>query len=214
MGDRYRFVGPLYDLLAAVFSLGAIDRCKCAMHDKIQPGMSVLFAGVGQGKDAIAAAQRGARVSVVDISRTMLSIFQKKIAHTAFDHPIRVVHADIFTFDEAESFDMVFANFFLNVFPEDVVLRLERHLASLVKPGGAMVVGDFCLPQGGLLSRFFQNLYWRIADVFFFVAARNALHPIYDYQKHLGDCGLKVELVRYFRVLFDDRYYSILARKP
>lgn len=213
MGDRYRFVGPLYDLLAAVFSLGAIDRCKCAMHDRLQPGMKVLFAGVGQGVDAIAAAERGAHVTVVDISDTMLSIFRRRIAGRTFDHPVRIVTSDIFAFEEFESFDMVFANFFLNVFSPRVVLDLERHLARLVRPGGALIVGDFCLPSKGGVSKFFQNLYWYIADVVFFLSARNALHPIYDYPGHLRNLGLVIEEIRYFRVFFDQRYYSILARK-
>jgi hypothetical protein len=29
----------------------------------------------------------------------------------------------------------------------------------------------------------------------------------------LKGLGLKLERIRYFRLLFDDRYYSILARK-
>ncbi|HOJ13308.1 MAG TPA: class I SAM-dependent methyltransferase [Deltaproteobacteria bacterium] len=214
MQDRYRFIGPLYDLLAAIFSLGKIDRCKCAHHDRIASGTKVLFAGVGQGVDAIEAAKRGGDVTVVDISQTMLSIFKKRTDKMGLASPIRIVHSDIFAFDEYERYDMVFANFFLNVFPLDTVLRLERHLASLAKPGGCVVVGDFCLPSGGAAARFFQNLYWYIADVVFYLAARNAIHPVYDYCTHLKDLGLAIEQIKYFRVLFDDRYYSILARKP
>jgi demethylmenaquinone methyltransferase/2-methoxy-6-polyprenyl-1,4-benzoquinol methylase len=109
----------------------------------------VLFAGVGQGIDAVEAARRGGQVTVVDISQTMLSIFQKRIENAGFKHPIRIVRGDIFTFDERGQYDMVFANFFLNVFSEPVVLELERHLAGLARPGGCVVVGDFNLPSGG-----------------------------------------------------------------
>ncbi len=109
----------------------------------------MLFAGVGQGIDAVEAARRGGQVTVVDISQTMLSIFQKRIENAGFKHPIRIVRGDIFTFDERGQYDMVFANFFLNVFSEPVVLELERHLAGLARPGGCVVVGDFNLPSGG-----------------------------------------------------------------
>jgi demethylmenaquinone methyltransferase/2-methoxy-6-polyprenyl-1,4-benzoquinol methylase len=213
MGDRYRIIGPLYDFLARIFSLGQIDRCKCGMHDSIRADDSVLFAGVGQGIDAIEAANLGARVTVVDLSETMLGVFRKKIIGRYFIHPIRIVHADIFTFEEHESFDRVYANFFLNVFPPEVVSRLEAHLVGLVRPGGHMVVGDFALPSGNAAARAIQSVYWYIADVLFYVMAKNALHPVYDYAAHLRGLGLEIEDVRYFRCLFDNRYCSILARK-
>jgi demethylphylloquinol methyltransferase len=213
MIDRYRIIGPLYDFLAMIFSFGQIDKCKCGMHDRIKPDMKVLFAGVGQGIDAIEAASLGAQVTVVDLSETMLRVFQKRIQGRRFIHPIRAVHSDIFKFDEFEHFDMVYANFFLNVFPRDVVTDLEEHLARLARPGGYVVVGDFSLPTGGLFARFVQNVYWRIADVLFYVMARNALHPVYNYPEHLRQLGLEIVETRYFRVLFDKRYASILARK-
>lgn len=213
MNDRYQIIGPLYDFLATIFSFGQIDKCKCGMHDRIRPDMRVLFAGVGQGIDAMEAASLGAQVTVVDLSQTMLTVFRKRIQGRYFIHPIRIVHSDIFKFEEYDQYDMVYANFFLNVFPSDVVLRLEEHLTKLARPGGHVVVGDFSLPTGGVWARLIQTIYWYIADVLFYVMARNALHPVYDYPEHLRKLGLEIEDIRYFRFLFDDRYYSILARK-
>ncbi|HPI91811.1 MAG TPA: class I SAM-dependent methyltransferase [Deltaproteobacteria bacterium] len=213
MGDRYKVIGPLYDFLATIFSFGQIDKCKCGMHERIKPDAKVLFAGVGQGIDAIEAASLGAQVTVVDLSDTMLTVFRKKIQGRYFINPIRIVHSDIFAFEEYDRFDMVYANFFLNVFPEHVVLRLEEHLSRLVRPGGHMVVGDFSLPAGGFTARLVQNVYWYIADIIFYIMAKNALHPVYPYQEHLKRLGLEIEEVKRFRFLFDDRYYSILARK-
>ena len=213
MNDRYRIIGPLYDFLATIFSFGQIDKCKCGMHDRIRPDMKVLFAGVGQGIDAIEAASLGANVTVVDLSATMLTVFRKRIQGKYFIHPIRIVHSDIFKFEEYDQYDMVYANFFLNVFPKDVVLRLEEHLSKLARSGGHVVVGDFSLPSGGPVARLVQNIYWYIADVIFYVMARNALHPVYDYPEHLKRLGLEIEDIRYFRFLFDERYYSILARR-
>ena len=213
MSDKYRMIGPLYDILATIFSFGQIDRCKCGMHDRIRPDMEVLFAGVGQGIDAIEAASLGAQVTVVDLSETMLTVFRTRVQGRYFIHPIRIVHADIFTFEEFDRYDMVFANFFLNVFPREMVLKLEEHLARLVRPGGHFVVGDFALPTGGVLARLVQNVYWYIADVLFYIMARNALHPVYDYSEDLKRLGLEIEDVRHFRFLFDERYSSILARR-
>lgn len=213
VSDRYRFIGPLYDFIAAVFSAGQIGKCKTAMHDHIRPGYKVLFVGVGQGTDAIAAAERGAQVSVVDISQTMLNIFSQRISGRRFLYPIRQINTDIFKFEEYDSFDMVYANFFLNVFSRVVVLPLLDHLTRLVRGNGYIIVSDFALPSGGRVARTIQNVYWYIADIFLSILANNDLHPIYDYQDMLKGLGLAIEEVKYCRSLFDDRYYSILAKR-
>jgi len=213
MSDNYKIIGPLYDFLSMIFSAGQIDRCKKGMHDYIEPDNKVVFAGVGQGIDAIAAAERGAQVTIVDLSETMLDIFNKRIQGRYFVHPIRQVNENIFNFQEYSEFDMVYANFFLNVFTPEAEARLIEHLVRLVKPKGYVSVGDFCIPDGGPVHRFFQNFYWYIADVIFFVMAKNALHPVYDYQQQLRHLGLSIMDVRYFKFLFDNRYYSILAQK-
>lgn len=213
MNDKYRIIGPLYDIVARIYSAGRIDKCKTAMHDHIRPDDYVLFAGVGQGTDAVAAAERGARVTVVDLSDSMLDIFAGRISGRHFLHPVETVHTDILKYEEYGKFDMVYANFFLNVFTRPMVLAVIEHLAKLAKPGGYVVIGDFALPSGGAVARAFQSLYWYIADIFFVFAARNAFHPVYDYQTMLKGHGFQIEKVRCFRFLFDDRFCSILARK-
>lgn len=213
MKDKYSIIGPLYDFLAMVYSANQIDHCKTAMHDRIRPDNSVLFAGVGHGIDALAAAERGAKVTVVDLSDTMLKKFNRKMKDREFRHPIRQVHQDILNFSELNQYDMVFANFFLNVFPEEKMVEILSHLVELAKRRGFVIVGDFSLPEGGPVRRVFQVIYWRIADLVFWMTAGNALHPVYDYASHMKQLGLKIKTVRHFRFLFDNRYYSILGQK-
>ncbi|HPJ95314.1 MAG TPA: class I SAM-dependent methyltransferase [Deltaproteobacteria bacterium] len=213
MNDKYKIIGPLYDFLAMIFSFGQIDKCKVAMHEHIKPDDKVLFAGVGQGIDAIEAAQRGAEVTVVDLSESMLNIFTRRTQGRYFTHTIRQVHQDILKFDEYEQFDVVYANFFLNVFPQDMVVQVLEHLSKLAKKGGFVVVGDFSLPSGSIISRLFQNIYWYIADIIFVIMAKNAFHPVYDYQSQMKGLGLNITDLKYFRFLFDNRYYSIRAQK-
>ena len=213
MKDKYTIVGPFYDLMSIIYSFNQIDKCKTAMHDRIKPDSKVLFAGVGHGIDAIAAAELGAKVTVVDLSATMLKRFNKGIGGKKFKHPIRQLHKNILHVDEFSTYDMVFAHFFLNVFSKEMVVQVISHLTKLAKKEGFVVVGDFSLPTGNLIAKFFQVLYWRMADLFFWAVTNNALHPVYDYQKHMRERGLEIKLVKYFRVLFDDRYYSILGQK-
>ena len=184
------------------------------MHDRIKPDSKVLFAGVGHGIDAIAAAELGAEVTVVDLSATMLKILNKGIAKKKeFKHPIRQLHKNILHVDEFSKYDMVFANFFLNLFSEEKLIQVLSHLTNLAKKGGFVVIGDWTPPRGNMIAKFFQILYWRMADLFFWVFANNELHPFYDYQKSMRELGLEIKKVKYFRVLFDERYCSILGQK-
>ena len=143
----------------------------------------------------------------------MLKKFNKRIGKKKFSRDIRQVHDDILNVNEAGRYDMVFANFFLNVFPEDLMIRILAHLTGLAKRKGFVVVGDFALPAGNPVRKFFQVIYWRIADILFWLTAGNALHPVYDYAGEMKKLGLRIKTTKYYRFLFDDRYYSILGQK-
>lgn len=214
MKDRYKWMGHVYDLLSSVYSGGRIDDCKDAMLDRLRPDDTALFAGVGHGRDAIKAAQRDARITVVDLSPTMLEKFSNHSAPYTFKHPIRRLHEDILKVPVDEQYDMVFANFFLNVFPRDQMDAVVKHLAALAKPGGYVVVGDFAYPCGNMLMRSIQDLYWYIAVSLFYLVTRNAFHPIYNYPAYLEKHGLVISDTRYFPLLGLKAYWSVLAQKP
>ena len=130
MKDRYKFIGPAYDFLSSIYGGESIHNCKRAMLDveNVKAGDKILIAGVGHGKDAIRAAELGADVTVIDLSETMLRKFQEAVDKHPGKLIIRQVHSDILKFDEFEQYDMVIANFFLNVFDESMMKEILRHL--------------------------------------------------------------------------------------
>lgn len=215
MTDKYKYIGPLYDFLSSIYGGESIHDCKRAMLtlDHVKPGDKVLIAGAGHGKDAIRAAQIGAEVTVVDISETMLKKLQEGFAKQPGNLKVRVVHADILKFEEFEQYDMVIANFFLNVFYKDFMLKLMNHLIKCVKPGGAFVVGDFSLPSGSWLRQNLQKGYWYTAALIFYVTSDNAVHEIYNYPELMKAEGLKIEDIRRYSYLGMDCYASVLGRK-
>jgi demethylmenaquinone methyltransferase/2-methoxy-6-polyprenyl-1,4-benzoquinol methylase len=212
--DKYKLVGPIYDWLSAFYSGKSIHKCKIAMLDRLQPGDRVLFAGVGHGRDAVYAASRGAEVTVVDLSETMLKKFQANLAKEGVQATIRQVHSDIMLVEEFECYDMVVANFFLNVFHEDMMVKVLQHLIRLGKPGARVVVGDFSFPTGNVLSRLVKTLYWYGAVGFFWLFAGNAFHNIYNYPAWMKQLGLRIQEQKHYKLLLLNCYWSVLAEKP
>ncbi|PID42244.1 MAG: SAM-dependent methyltransferase [Proteobacteria bacterium] len=216
MKDKYKWIGPAYDFLSSIYGGESIHNCKRAMltEKHVKHGDKILIAGVGHGKDAIRAAEIGADVTVVDLSETMLKKLKEAIDKHPGDLKINMVHSDILEFGEVGHYDMVIANFFLNVFYEDLMTKILSHLVKLVKEdNGKMVIGDFSYPEGNIIKRNLQKLYWYIAAVIFYFATDNAVHKIYNYPALLRQQGLTIKDRKDFSYLGLSCYASVLAEK-
>ena len=212
--DAYRFVGPAYDALTVLFSGHAILRAKTTFVSELRPGQRVLFAGVGHGRDALVAAARGAHVTVVDLSPTMLERCRTLLARDGHHDDVTFVVDDIRQFSAPHSFDVVVANFFLNVFALAEARRVLAHLATQACSGGTLVVGDFHAPSNNPLVRALQHAHWWLAVLFFGAVAGNALHPLLDVARLLQDAGVDVVEQRTFRVLGAPLYQATRGRLP
>lgn len=214
MKDGYWLMGFQYEFTGSLYSLGQIPKCKVAMLDKLKQEDKLLIAGVGHGTEAIAAAKKGVNVTAVDISKTMLKYMQKKIDRANLNKPIQMVNNDILLENHPAEYDMVIANYFLNVFPRDKMFKILTHLTSFVKPGGYMVIGDFVLPkEGGQFYKTFQTAYWYIAATLYWLTADNAVHPIYDYPELLKSLGFDIDEIKYFPMLGMNCHWSIRGKK-
>lgn len=213
--DKYWLMGPIYDAMSWVFAGNAIYKCKCSMltPEYMKPGDKVLFAGVGHGKEAIYAAEHGAEVTVVDLSEAMLEKFREGIKKTGKDLNIRVVHSDIFKFEEFGEFDMVTGNFFLNLFPEGMVADVLAHLIKLGKDDAYVVISDFAFPQGNPFAKLFKQVYWYTAIIIFWATTDAAVHPVYDYRRFMENAGLDMKEEKHTEVLGVDAYTSFLGKK-
>jgi len=212
--DGYWLMGFQYEITGSLYSLGQIPKCKIAMLDNLNPGDKLLVAGVGHGIEAIQAAKKGVDVTAVDISKTMLKYMQKKIDREKPDKPITIINDNILNLKYDEQFDMVIANYFLNVFKPEKMLQILTHLTSFVKPGGSMVIGDFALPEnGGILYKTFQTVYWYLAAFGYWLTADNAIHPIYNYPKILESLGFEIVEIKNLKMLGMNCHRSVRGEK-
>jgi len=171
----------VYDILGELYSLGAIRRTKLAGTQYFFRDSRVLFAGVGTGTDSVVAVAAGSMVTAIDISKDMLERCRTQVEAIQLASnraPLRCICQDIMT--HREEYDVVVANYFLNVFPQATSRAVLEHLCTLVRPGGVLLIGDFASSTDPILSPV-QAIYGGIPALSFWFLAGNAVHTPYDY---------------------------------
>ena len=196
----YSSVASLYDALGHLYSGGQISAAKASQVQHIAPGDKVLYAGVGGGEDACLAAKAGAHVTVVDLSQAMLDRAVKTFRKAGVDSRITVECGDIMKHEQAGEYDVVVANFFLNVFDESLMPVVMRHLAGQLRPGGTFMIADFRPLSDDRIDRGLQKLYFGAANAVFRLVANNPFHPIYDYDGYLKTIDFEAAEHRDFKL--------------
>jgi demethylmenaquinone methyltransferase/2-methoxy-6-polyprenyl-1,4-benzoquinol methylase len=214
MKDGFWLVGFQYVLTGTLYSLGQIPRCKNAQLKHLKPGDKLLVAGVGHGTEAIEASKLGVDVTAVDLSATMLKHMRRRIERERPPKEITMINDDIFNIRDVEKYDMVIANFFLNVFNETRVKEVANHLGTLVKPGGCLVCGEFVLPEPQGWRSVVQKINWYIAISIYSSTTEAVFHPVWNYPALVEGAGCPIEEIEYFKLFGVNLYWSIRGRKP
>ena len=123
----------------------------------------VLYAGVGGGEDAVMAARKGAHVTVIDLSPRMLAKASERIAAAGLEGQVECIRGDILEHDRHGYYDVVCANFFLNVFVEPVMREMMQYLVSLLRPGGMLLIADLAPVEGPIWQRMARRIYFGVA---------------------------------------------------
>ena len=210
----YGRIAWCYDELAALYSLGRIERSKRAFLSRVEAGDRVILAGVGRGGDALAAARIGARVTAVDVSERMLARLGQAATREGLE--IDCVRADAASFESPRQWDHVVAHYFLNCFSAEDALRWIALLAGWVRPGGLLHLADFAPIEGGRGARFLGALYYRIVNVSGWILGLCALHPVPDLVRITTGVGFEVEAVTRFPLgaRYLPAFQAVSARAP
>lgn len=211
--DEYPYgsVAFVYDWIAAVYSRGRIGLSKRVQLDEIEADDRVLYAGVGRGEDAVLAARFGARVTAIDLAPAMIRRLSRRLEREGLD--VELLCGDVSSHKPERPYDVVVANYFLNLFDVERAREMLRHLRGLVKPGGTLMLADFALPRGGLMARALTELYYRPVNWVAWAFGLCALHPILDHARLIEPLGFRIRSQRRLPVLLGDHpaYVSIVA---
>ena len=209
----YGSVAGFYDELAEFYSRGRIGATKRVALEVLRPGDRVLFAGVGRGEEAIQAIRFGARVTAIDVSPTMLRRFREKLDREGLD--AELIESDVSTYRASEPYDVVVANYFLNLFDAARAREMLEILGRSIRPRGCLVVSDFALPGGGAFGRFLTECYYSPVNWIAWMLGLCALHPILDYASLLDPSVFRILEERRLPVLFgrDPAYMALIAER-
>ena len=209
--DRVAF---LYDEVCAFYSLGAIARSKRHHLGFLKVGNRVLYVGVGRGADALAAARAGAQVTAVDLSEPMLRRLRSAAIREGLY--LELIEDDVSQLPCPGDYDVVVANYFLNMFAESDAQSMLDVLLGQIRPGGRLCLADFAPAAGLGLRKILTTAYYRLVNGVGWLLGICALHEIPDLPKWLTDRGFEILDVKRFPVVgrSGPAYWAMIARRP
>ena len=139
-------------------------------------GKLLLDLGCGDGAYSLAAFERGARVTGVDISDAMLASARRRATACGASIEWRRAFAESLPFGSG-TFDTVFAVTVLSFIKDP--LHVVREISRVLRPGGAFVIGELGSCSPWAFSRrvrgWFGSSRWREAHFWSFRELRNLL---------------------------------------
>ncbi|HJP29091.1 MAG TPA: class I SAM-dependent methyltransferase [Candidatus Latescibacteria bacterium] len=189
-------MAPLYASLASLYSGGAIPACQRWAVDRVPVGARVLFVGPGPGTDVVRAAQAGLQVTAIDHDPAMLAAVARRLCRAGAGRRVELIQADLLQRAPTVRYDVVIAQFFLNVFSAARLPGVVDHLAAHLLPGGRLLTGDF----GGQPTGRLQQAYHDLPMHLFARLGANAVHGVHDLPACLRDRGFTIRQRRRFRL--------------
>lgn len=210
----YDRMAPIYERLTDAYSLGCSPKAKQHQLTHIEPGMQVLYLGIGPGSEALGAAAKGAHVTGVDLSSKMIEIASERFSEEGFAGEFWA--GDLLDYEPTRHFDAVVANFVLDCFDDEARPAVVRTMYDLTAPGGRALIVDTGRPRGSVAARATWYVYHGIAFTTTWLQGITPFLPVMDTPGDLADAGFTVTEHRLHRpwrrgpVLFE----GIVAVRP
>lgn len=139
-----------YDLGIRLLSLGRSERVHARMAEQVEADERVLDIGCGTGSLALRCAERGGRVTGIDISPRMLDVAREKLAAAGQQDQVELREMSAIDLDESfpeQSFDVVTSSLVLSELSEDEQRFVLRECHRLLRTGGRLLVADEVVPR-------------------------------------------------------------------
>lgn len=168
-----------------------------------RPVRSVLEIGCGAGHYLRYMVKRAPRlaVSAIDYQASVIELAARNLQSWGLAESVDLRHADIFTLDGAQRFDLITLHNNIYYFSERRRSALLEKVRSLLNPAGRLLVTTSC--RGGSPAIAALHLWWSLSDVAAGLPDRRAL------QAQLQSSGFTEIQVK--QLLPGESYYGFLA---
>lgn len=177
---------------------GLLQRCRCALLERVKDRRAVLIAGEGDGRflACLLAINPRARCDVIDASGRMIELARTRIGGS--DH-IRFFQRDALDGPlPSASYDLVVTNFFLDCLSAEHCRRWIDTCAGALVPGGLWLVSEFEQPARGWAA-VHAWLWLRVMYLFFRLTTGLNVSALPPWRVELAQSGLTQLEERTFR---------------
>lgn len=126
-----------------------LARCRRAQLAHLTNARRALLLGDGDGRflDRLLASNPVLTADVVDSSRGMLTLLDRRLRKSEVRHRVRLYHADALQWDPAQSYDLIVSHFFLDCFFPHQMEQLFDSVLPRALPGAHWVISEFAIPR-------------------------------------------------------------------
>lgn len=136
--NNFNLVSPFYEFLKKIVFGSKLKIAEKYYAGLLKSGDRVLIIGGGNG-DILNHINSGCFVDYVELSKVMISNATKQ----QYDGEIHMINDNFLTVSLKKKYDWIIANFFLDVFNEENLIKAGEKLYLLLKEDGQLIVTDF-----------------------------------------------------------------------
>jgi ubiquinone/menaquinone biosynthesis C-methylase UbiE len=196
----YDLAAGWYDTLAKLYSRGAISRVKSCQSQWVQHGQRMLAVGVGSGEEVPVLLERGVALTCLEPSSNMRRRLNSRVGTPAPERLDLCADA-LLQHQPSAPYDVISANFFLNLYDGPALEKATRHLHRLLKPEGVLLVADFAPYAGRSCKSWLRRVYYRLPQMCFSLLGLAQWHPLFDYGQLFEAWGFRLEEKRFVPVV-------------
>ncbi len=187
-----------YDRGIQLLTLGRIQRIKERIANAyVHAGMRVLEIGCGTGTLTAMMAARGAEVTGIDASPSMLAEAERKVAQEGLEDHVTLKYMDAVLIGERfppASFDLIVSTLvFSELSPYEQRYILEA-CKTLLAPNGRLLIADEVIPTGALRRLFYYVVRLPLA-LLTWLLTRTSATALRDFESLLEQTGFQARAV-------------------
>lgn len=181
-----------YDRGIEILTLGRLKRVKeLIVHRYVRPDSRVLEIGCGTGTLTLMMAEQGATISAIDASPTMLAEARGKIAARHLEERATLEQMDVTQIGDhfsPGSFDLIVSTLVFSELPPDVQRYALEACATLLAPGGRLVIADEVIPRRPLARPLFYLVRGPLMLITWLLT-RTSTAALHDFDRLLDQTG-------------------------